>query len=50
MEGRASKPDAWPEPFGTRDGGRFDLVDLGGGHFVRAREGALSPRTLEAAS
>ena len=36
MEGRASDPVAWPAPF-TADGAtRPALVDLGGGHFVRA--------------
>ncbi len=36
MDGRASEPTAWPEPF-TLDGrGHPRLVDLGGGHFVRA--------------
>ncbi len=36
MEGRASNPQAWPEPFGAGGGSRLDMVDLGGGHFVRA--------------
>ena len=36
MEGRASNPAAWPAPF-TVDGATHPtLVDLGGGHFVRA--------------
>jgi peptide/nickel transport system ATP-binding protein len=38
MEGRASDPAAWPLPF-TIDAytrGSVGLVDLGGGHFVRA--------------
>ena len=50
MEGRASNPDAWPEPFCTRGGGRFEMVDLGGGHYVRARERPVSVDILEAAS
>ncbi len=36
MEGKASIPREWPAPF-TIDGGRpLALVDLGGGHYVRA--------------
>jgi len=45
MEGRASEPSAWPMPFTidafTRD--RIGLVDLGGGHFVRADRDARLP-------
>ncbi len=38
MDGRASTPEAWPAPF-TDDGAmRPHLLDLGGGHFVRAHE------------
>jgi peptide/nickel transport system ATP-binding protein len=45
MEGRASLPTAWPQPF-TLDGTtRATLIDLGEGHFVRAREGA-EPRDI----
>jgi peptide/nickel transport system ATP-binding protein len=36
MEGRASRPEAWPAPFTIAPGCRARLVDLGGGHFVRA--------------
>ncbi len=36
MEGRASEPSAWPKPFTIDGTGRLQLVDLGGGHFVRA--------------
>ncbi len=50
MEGRASNPQAWPEPFGILGGGRYDMVDLGGGHFVRARECPALADLLEAAS
>ncbi|HEX9460992.1 MAG TPA: ABC transporter ATP-binding protein [Alphaproteobacteria bacterium] len=40
MEGRASVPSAWPQPF-TLDGKtRADFIDLGDGHFVRAAETA----------
>ncbi len=39
MEGRASQPAMWPAPF-TIDGVRpAELVDLGGGHLVRALAG-----------
>jgi len=38
MQGRASDPAAWPEPF-TLDGrGGVDLISLGEDHFVRARK------------
>jgi peptide/nickel transport system ATP-binding protein len=36
MEGRASDPSAWPKPFTINGSTRPALVDLGGGHFVRA--------------
>jgi hypothetical protein len=40
MEGRASIPAAWQQPF-TLDGtGKAAFIDLGDGHFVRAAEGA----------
>ena len=40
MEGRASLPTAWPQPF-TLDGtSPAALIDLGEGHFVRARRDA----------
>ena len=43
MEGRASNPAAWPYPFTIDGTTRPDLIDLGGGHYVRAdREGAAS--------
>jgi peptide/nickel transport system ATP-binding protein len=41
MEGRASRPEAWPEPFRIDGAGRWDLIEAGDGHFVRAREGTL---------
>ncbi|MGQ0677077.1 MAG: ATP-binding cassette domain-containing protein, partial [Rhodospirillales bacterium] len=39
MEGKASEPPLWPEPF-TDDGDkrRPHLIDMGQGHFVRAHE------------
>ncbi|GAB4359974.1 MAG: ABC transporter ATP-binding protein [Kiloniellaceae bacterium] len=43
MEGRASDPGAWEEPFrvGPREGGvKLSMIDLGGGHYVRAAETA----------
>src|SRR5690606_17239107 len=36
MAGRASQPAAWPEPFTVIEGTKIHMVDLGGGHFVRA--------------
>jgi len=36
MEGRASVPAQWPEPFTVRQGETIDMIDIGGGHFVRA--------------
>jgi len=36
MEGRASDPQAWPEPFTLQPGREARLVPLGDGHFVRA--------------
>ncbi|HIC81340.1 MAG TPA: hypothetical protein EYP07_10290, partial [Kiloniellaceae bacterium] len=40
MEGRASDPAAWPQPFTTEpteDSQRMTMIDLGEGHWVRAR-------------
>ena len=45
MEGRASDPTAWEEPFrvGPREaGGKLTMIDLGGGHYVRAAEAAAA--------
>ena len=36
MEGRASDPEAWPPPFCANGVDRMPLIDLGGGHLVRA--------------
>ena len=36
MEGKASNPAAWPEPFCIDDGAKLELLDLGNGHFVCA--------------
>ena len=36
MEGKASNPAAWPEPFHIEPGTRTGMVDVGGGHMVRA--------------
>jgi len=36
MEGRASEPAAWDEPFRIDGESRLTMVDLGGGHMVRA--------------
>ncbi len=37
MEGRASDPAAWPAPFDVDGAGEVPLLDLGDGHWVRAR-------------
>jgi len=39
MEGRASDPTAWDEPFRV-GAGNLAMIDLGGGHYVRAAEDA----------
>ena len=36
MEGKASIPSEWPEPFRVAGGRAMSLLDLGGGHYVRA--------------
>jgi peptide/nickel transport system ATP-binding protein len=36
LEERLADPAAWPPPFGDRGKGEPSLIDLGGGHFVRA--------------
>jgi peptide/nickel transport system ATP-binding protein len=36
MAGRASKPEAWPEPFTVRKDAVLGMIDIGGGHLVRA--------------
>ncbi|MDP6786814.1 MAG: ABC transporter ATP-binding protein [Rhodospirillales bacterium] len=36
MEGRASDPEAWPHPFCSEEDSAMPLIDLGGGHLVRA--------------
>jgi len=40
MEGKASNPADWPEPFRLEQRTRAGMIDLGGGHFVRASENA----------
>jgi peptide/nickel transport system ATP-binding protein len=40
MEGRASRPEDWPLPFRLDGTAPAGLIDLGGGHMVRARQGA----------
>ncbi len=52
MEGRASLPSAWEEPFRINGENRLAMIDLGEGHFVRAAEKAgpgLLRRQQEAA-
>jgi peptide/nickel transport system ATP-binding protein len=36
MEGKASIPSEWPEPFTIADSRDMTLVDLGDEHFIRA--------------
>ncbi len=36
MDGKASNPSAWPMPFTLNGAAASNMVDLGGGHFVRA--------------
>jgi peptide/nickel transport system ATP-binding protein len=40
MEGKASNPCDWPGPFRLDGSSRVGMVDLGGGHFVRASQNA----------
>ena len=40
MEGKASNPAAWPEPFCIEHGANLELQHLGNGHYVRARSSA----------
>ncbi|MBI2752887.1 MAG: ABC transporter ATP-binding protein [Betaproteobacteria bacterium] len=40
MEGKASNPCDWPGPFRLDGSSRLSMIDLGGGHFVRASENA----------
>jgi peptide/nickel transport system ATP-binding protein len=36
MQGRASIPAQWPEPFTVKEGVPLHMIDIGGGHLVRA--------------
>ena len=40
MEGKASVPSAWPQPFRLDGDARSGLIDIGGKHFVRAHADA----------
>ncbi|MCG8511904.1 MAG: ATP-binding cassette domain-containing protein, partial [Rhodospirillales bacterium] len=46
MEGRASDPDAWPQPYSATAMGRPPLMEVGDGHFVRAHP---TPKLVETA-
>lgn len=46
MEGKASVPAAWPHPFTVTGSTRPRMIDLGGGHFVRAAEDADIPELV----
>jgi peptide/nickel transport system ATP-binding protein len=39
MQGKASDPAAWPSAFRIVPGSRPEMLDIGKGHFVRARAG-----------
>lgn len=41
MDGKMSRPEDWPAPFGASSGARLDLQDIGNGHFVRADDSLL---------
>jgi len=38
MEGRASEPSAWPEPFNVEGDKEIPFIEISDGHFVRAHE------------
>ncbi len=40
-EGVMTDPGSWPEPFDVRETETMELIDLGGGHFVRAHRASL---------
>ena len=44
MDDRCSVPSEWPAPFTIGAEGTPKLVDMGGGHFVRADERVLNLR------
>lgn len=44
MDSRCSVPAEWPAPFTVSEDTHPRLIDLGGGHFVRADESALTLR------
>ncbi len=45
MQGRASDPSAWEEPFRINGESHLTMVELGEGHFVRAAESAAADLT-----
>ena len=48
MEGRASDPTAWPEPFRREPGRPIELVEVEPGHFVEATAMPIAPLIREA--
>jgi peptide/nickel transport system ATP-binding protein len=48
MEGRASDPAAWPEPFQRHPGTLLELYEVEPGHFVEATAKPASARRREA--
>ena len=50
MEGKASLPEAWPEPFALRGPDQAEIFhDVGGGHLVRAWDNAVLDRAASPA-
>jgi peptide/nickel transport system ATP-binding protein len=47
MQGKASDPAAWAPAFRIAGGERPGMVDLGGGHYVRARDGVDAKELVE---
>ena len=42
MDGKASIPEAWPEPFAPRPDQRLEMIHLGDGHYLRAWPGSFT--------
>ncbi|MGP1254057.1 MAG: ABC transporter ATP-binding protein [Kiloniellales bacterium] len=42
MDGKASIPEAWPEPFAPRPDQRLEMIHLGDGHYLRAWSGSFT--------
>jgi peptide/nickel transport system ATP-binding protein len=46
MEGKASDPSSWPMPFTLDQSLNVDMIDAGGGHYVRAEVSTQLPREI----